>query len=90
MNFTPPTPDENIDHLDPSPVPTPGVVAQQRAHLRRIMFGFVAVVLLLPFAGLGGYWSWLLLPVVVVAALALREAIRLRRSVNRYGAPDRR
>lgn len=90
MTFHPPGEDEDaLDDVNPvelPPEPPAEVVDQQRRHLRRIMFGFVAVVLLLPIAGLGGALSWLLLPVVVIAALALREAIRLRRSVTRHGA----
>ncbi|MCW2922428.1 MAG: hypothetical protein JWL76_2302 [Thermoleophilia bacterium] len=90
MNFH--TPGEGDDlRADVNSVELPAeppaeVAAQQRAHLRRIMIGFVVVVVLLPFAGLGGAWSWLLLPVLVFAGFALREAIRLRRSVSRHGA----
>lgn len=58
----------------------------QRAHLRRILVAFVLVVVLLPLAGLGGTLTWLLLlPMLAAAALGLREAILLRRSVQRYG-----
>lgn len=59
--------------------------AAQRRHLRRILAAFVVVVVLLPLAGLGGALGWLLVPILLVAALALREGIRLRRSVRRYG-----
>lgn len=90
MTFHPPGENEDApDDVNPvelPPEPPAEVVEQQRRHLRRIMFGFVAVVLLLPIAGLGGALSWLLLPVVAIAAFALREAIRLRRSVTRHGA----
>ncbi len=90
MTFRPPGDDEpGLDDVNPielPPEPSAEVAEEQRRHLRRIMAGFVIVVLLLPFAGIGGAWSWLLLPVIAVAALALREAIRLRRSVSRHGA----
>jgi hypothetical protein len=90
MNFHPPGDGEDIDH-DVNPVdlpdaPAPEVAAQQRAHLRRILVCFVAIVVLLPFAGIGGAWGWLLLPVLVLAGRALREAIRLRQSESRHGA----
>lgn len=61
--------------------------AEQRRHLRRILIGFFSIVVLLPLAGLGGAWSWLLLVLLVIAALSLREAIALRRSVLRAAAP---
>ena len=89
MTFHPPSDDDGLDDVNPlelPPEPSAEVAEQQRRHLRRIMLGFVTVVLLLPIAGLGGSWSWVLLPVIAVSALALREAIRLRRSVNRHGA----
>ena len=96
MTFRPPDADDDLDgdddlDADANPgelpaAPPADVAAQQRRHLHRIMVGFVLVVLLLPFAGLGGDWSVLLLPVLVIAALALREAVRLRRSVTRHGA----
>ncbi len=90
MTFRPPGEGDDLAH-DLNPVelpaePSPEVAAEQRRHLRRIMVGFVLVVLLLPFAGLGGAWSWLLLPILALSGLALREAIRLRRSVARHGA----
>lgn len=60
--------------------------AAQRGHLRRILLAFLVVVVLLPVVGLGGTLAWLLLlPMLGVAAFGLREAIRLRRSVLRYG-----
>lgn len=60
--------------------------AAQRVHLRRILISFGIVVVLMPLVGMGGALAWLLLvPMLVVAALGLREAIRLRRSVIRYG-----
>lgn len=77
--------DGNGEADDTRPAPHPLVVLDQRRHLSRILRAFVVVVVLLPLAGLGGGWSWLLLPLVVVAALALREAIRLRRSVRTHG-----
>lgn len=90
MTLRPPGDDEAVlEHVNPlelPPEPSAEVAEQQRRHLRRIMSGFVIVVLLLPIAGFGGAWSWLLLPIVAVAALALREAVRLRRSVSRHGA----
>lgn len=90
MNFHPPGEDEAlVDDVNPLELPaepSPEVAAQQRAHLRRIMVAFVLVVVLLPFAGLGGALGWLVLPVLVLAGLALREAIRLRQSVSRHGA----
>lgn len=61
------------------------VAAEQRGHLRRILASFIAVVLLLPLAGIGGSWAWLLIPILLVAAHALREALRLRRSVRDHG-----
>jgi hypothetical protein len=56
--------------------------SEQRRHLRRILVAFIAVVVLLPVVGLGGAFAWLLLPLVVIAAFALREGIRLRRSAR--------
>jgi hypothetical protein len=56
---------------------------EQRRHLRRILACFVAVVVLLPISGLGGAAAWLLVPMLVIAALGLREAIRLRRTITR-------
>lgn len=79
------TPDRDGDEAEARPAPHPLVALDQRRHLSRILAAFVVVVVLLPFAGLGGGWSWLLLPLVVVAAFALREAIRLRRSVRTHG-----
>lgn len=62
------------------------VAKAQSAHLRRIMLAFFAVVVLLPLAGLGGALGWLLVPLLLVASFAVREAVRLRRSVRRHGA----
>lgn len=59
--------------------------AEQRTHLRRILVCFAVVVVLLPLAGLGDTLGLLLLPMLAVAAYGLREAVRLRRSVRRYG-----
>ncbi len=73
---------------EPQPQPQPDVesAAQQRRHLRRILIAFFVVVVLLPIAGLGGALYWLLVPLVLVAAFALREGLRLRRLVRRDGA----
>jgi hypothetical protein len=65
--------------------PPPHVAAAQQAHLRRILWAFFVLVLLLPLTMFDGL-AWLLLPLVAVAGLALREAIRLRRSVRLHGA----
>lgn len=62
------------------------VAIQQARHLRRIMLAFVVVVVLLPLAGIGGALGWLLVPLLLVAAFAVREAVRLRRSVRLHGA----
>jgi hypothetical protein len=62
------------------------VADTQRRHLRRIMWCFLIVVIALPIAGLGGTWTYLLLPLVAVSALALREGMALRQSVRRHGA----
>jgi hypothetical protein len=58
--------------------PTP----EQRAHLRRILVAFVVIVVLLPLANLGGAWALVLVPLLLVAAFALREGVRLRRSLR--------
>ena len=60
--------------------------ARQNAHLRRILLTFLIVVALLPLVALGEAWSMLLVPLLVAAAVGLREAIRLRRSVRAHGA----
>lgn len=90
MNFHPPGDGDDlrddVNPVDLPPAPSAQVAAEQRAHLRRILAVFVLVVVVLPFAGLGGAWGWLLVPVLVLAGLALREAIQLRRSVSRHGA----
>ena len=63
--------------------------AEQRVHLRRILGAFVVVVVLMPFVGIGGTVAQLLLlPMLAAAALGLRAAIHLRRSVVRYGQPQ--
>jgi len=54
----------------------------QRRHLRRILIVFAIEVVLLPIAGLGGAWAWLLIPMLLAAAIGLREALQLRRSIN--------
>ena len=59
------------------------VTAEQRRHLRRILACFLFVVILLPLSGLGDAWAWLLVPMLVVAAFGMREAVRLRRTVTR-------
>jgi hypothetical protein len=69
----------------PSDLPPQLVELEQRRHLRRILRGFVAVVVLLPLAGLGGTWAYLLLPTIAAAVFATREAVLLRQSVRRYG-----
>lgn len=61
------------------------IALEQRGHLRRILFAFLVVVVLLPFAALGGAWSLLLIPLLLVGAFGLREALALRRSVQRHG-----
>lgn len=81
--------DDDRGHATPA-APHPLVALEQRRHLSRILRAFLVMVVLLPLAGLGGAWSWLLLPLVVVAALALREAVRLRRSVRTHGAASGR
>lgn len=58
----------------------------QRRHLRRIMLVFALVLPLLPLAVLGRSFSWLFLPLVAASAVALWEALRLRRSVRLHGA----
>jgi uncharacterized membrane protein YdbT with pleckstrin-like domain len=54
----------------------------QRRHLRRILWAFLIVVVLLPAVGLGGAWSWLLVPLLLVAVFAAREAYLLRRTLR--------
>ena len=63
------------------------VSAEQRGHLRRILLCFLAVVILLPLSGLGDAWAWLFIPMLLVAAIGLREAVRLRRTVTRSAPP---
>lgn len=54
--------------------------AQERRHLRRILVAFAIVVIVLPLVALGpATAAWLLVPLLLVAAAALREALRLRR-----------
>ena len=43
------------------------------------------VVVLLPIAGIGHGFALLLVPMLLLAAWALREGILLRRSVTRHG-----
>jgi hypothetical protein len=59
------------------------VSLEQRRHLRRILLCFLAVVILLPLSALGDAWAWLFVPMLVLAAVGLREAVRLRRTVTR-------
>jgi fatty acid desaturase len=59
-----------------------GQTPEQRRHLRRILVAFVIVVLLMPVTIFGGAWWFVLVPMVLVAAFALREGIRLRRTVR--------
>ena len=61
------------------------IAVEQRLRLRRILIAFVAIGVLLPIAGIGDAFAWLLVPMLVLAAWALREGILLRRSVNRHG-----
>lgn len=82
MNFHLEGPDEPQLEFEPSAE----VASAQRRHLRRIMVGFVVVVLLLPIASIGGALAWLFLPLLAAASLSLREAIQLRRSVRQHGA----
>lgn len=56
-----------------------GAPSPQR-HLRRILGCFVVLVVGVPVIGLGGAWSLLLVPLLGVAAVALREAVLLRRA----------
>lgn len=76
-------PDDHVIDVDPI------VAAQQNAHLRRILGAFFVVIVLLPLSLLGGAFSVLLLPLLAAAALALREAVQLRRSVRTHGARRR-
>ncbi|MEO6867414.1 MAG: hypothetical protein ABI200_05285 [Gaiellales bacterium] len=94
--------DDEQPAADPDPASTPNpageldpleaaeIAQQQSVHLRRILVRFLFVVVLLPFVGLGGMWSFALVPLLLVAALALREALALRQSVLRYGMLQRR
>ena len=63
-----------------------GPTHEQRRHLRRILATFVVVVVALPFVALGGAWSWVLVALLLVAAVGVREAVLLRRTVSR--APE--
>ena len=81
-----PAPASERDEPAGTDLPPRLVELEQRRHLRRILRAFVAVVVLLPFAGLGGVWAYLLLPLLACATFAIREAMLLRRSVRRYGA----
>ena len=63
------------------PGPVERTPAQQR-HLRRILWSFLIVVVLIPPLGLGGTWSWLLVPLLLVAVFAAREAWQLRRTLR--------
>jgi hypothetical protein len=60
-------------------------VRRQRRHLRRILLAFVVVVVAMPLGAVGGAWALALVPALVAAALAVREAVLLRRSVRRHG-----
>lgn len=76
------------DDADQRPPVNPRPVsAQQRRHLRRILLCFLAVVVLLPLSGLGGRWAWLVIPMLAIAGLGLREAVRLRRTITRSARP---
>ncbi|MCW2925332.1 MAG: hypothetical protein JWM98_2736 [Thermoleophilia bacterium] len=50
--------------------------------MRRVLAAFAVVVVLLPVAALGGAWTLVLVPLVLSSAVALREALRLRRSAR--------
>lgn len=50
----------------------------EQRHLRRIAWCFLLVVVTLPLVAFGGAWSFVLLFDLVVAVIALREALRLR------------
>ena len=76
------------DELPPTSEPPEEVVLEQRAHLRRILIAFVVIILVMPVAAIGGF-GWLILPLLLVAAHACREAVRLRRLVRTFGAPRR-
>jgi hypothetical protein len=82
------TDDSPLERDEPAGTDLPPqlVALEQRRHLRRILRGFVALIVLLPFAGLGGAWAYLILPALAAAFFASREAMLLRRSVRRYGA----
>lgn len=59
---------------------------EQQRYLRRILVAFFVVVVLLPLVGLGGtIGAILLLPAMLAAGFAARDAYRLRRSVRRHG-----
>lgn len=74
---------------DPGGPDDASIAEEQGAHLRRILVGFAIVVVLLPLAGLGNAFGWLLLPLLAVGAWTFREGMRLRRSVRRHGAMRR-
>ena len=48
--------------------------------------GVLTIGVLLPIAGIGGAWAIALVPALMIAVFAVREAVQLRRSVRRYGA----
>lgn len=77
---------DELDLINP-PVPQrPPITRRQRSLLRRILASFVVVVVLLPLTGLGGAWTWLLIPMLAAAAFGFVAAVRLRRSVRRMPA----
>lgn len=79
--------DPDDDGLPPRPLDDdPLAQLEQQRYLRRILVAFFVVVVLLPLVGLGGtLGAVLLLPALVAAGFAARDAYRLRRSVRRHG-----
>ncbi|MCW2949156.1 MAG: hypothetical protein JWN41_169 [Thermoleophilia bacterium] len=56
------------------------LVLVQRRRIRRIWSAFAVIVVLLPLVALGGAWAFVLVPLLLVALLAMREARALRRT----------
>jgi hypothetical protein len=78
--------DPEHDDTHGRPQLDPLVALEQQRHLRRILGAFAVVVVLLPVVGFGGtIGAIVLVPAVVASLLAGREAVRLRRSVQRHG-----
>ncbi|MCB0880450.1 MAG: hypothetical protein KDC46_15885 [Thermoleophilia bacterium] len=78
--------DDRPDSAEAGDLPPQLVALDQQRHLRRILRAFFAVIVLLPIAGIGGAWAIALVPALMIAVFAVREAVQLRRSVRRYGA----